>query len=93
MHYRSSIEKSKVVFNRAINKYWNSPFPDIKSQINWRPIKWAPKVTTDLEILFIFGVYDNKTVEVEITIGDNIINQQFYILSIACNIFFLEIVV
>ena len=77
MHYRSSIEKSKVVFNRAINKYWNSPFPDIKSQINWRSIKWAPKVTTDLEILFIFGVYDNKTVEVEITKGIILLTSNF----------------
>ena len=34
MHYRLTIEKLKVVFNRPINKYWNSPFADIKSQIN-----------------------------------------------------------
>ena len=77
MHYRLTIEKLKVVFNRPINKYWNSPFTDIKSQINWRSIKWAPKVTTDLEILFIFGVYDNKTVEVEITIGDILLTSNF----------------
>ena len=57
MHYRLTIEKLKVVFNRPINKYWNSPFADIKSQINWRSIKWVPKLPTDLEILFVFGMY------------------------------------
>ena len=58
MHHRSSIEKLKVVFNRAINKYWSSPFTDIKSQINWRSIKWVPKTSNHLGMSYIVSKND-----------------------------------